>query len=494
MKKLKEYYDKQPLKVILFVALILRLVSAIFSQGYGMHDDHFLIIESSRSMVDGHDYQYWFVDGPQGHSLTYPAIMYFFFKLLKFIGIVSLNSQMYVVRIVHALFSLLIIYFSYKITYRLSNDKKISNYVAWFLSLLWCMPWLSVRNLVEIVCIPFLLSSTWLYIRNNEPNTKEIIYSGILMGLAFAFRYQVIFFIGGFGLAMLIYKQYKQAVIWSIALIITFCISQITDIFMWKKPFAEMLGYITYNATHSKDYITGGFFNYIGVILGVLVPPLSVFILFGYFYGYKRLFVFLPSFCFLLFHSIFPNKQERFIFPILPFIVILGVIGVNEFFIKHANRVKLKKVFKVCLKISIVINVILLIPVTVHYSKSARVESMKYLRKYNDTAHAFIVEDRVNHRNTHLPRTYAGGDIRQYNVIKDTNLVCDTVPAFIIFVDSVNLEERKEYVKKYAENLEYETTIYPNTLDQLMQKINRHNRNLPLLIYRNVDEIPEKRN
>ena len=32
-------------KTILVVALVFRLLSAFFSQGYGMHDDHFVVIE-----------------------------------------------------------------------------------------------------------------------------------------------------------------------------------------------------------------------------------------------------------------------------------------------------------------------------------------------------------------------------------------------------------------------------------------------------------------
>ncbi len=34
----------QSYKLILFVALFVRLIATIFSQGYGMHDDHYLTI------------------------------------------------------------------------------------------------------------------------------------------------------------------------------------------------------------------------------------------------------------------------------------------------------------------------------------------------------------------------------------------------------------------------------------------------------------------
>ena len=43
--RILEMWNNQPLKLILLIGLLLRLVAAIFSKGYGMHDDHFLVLE-----------------------------------------------------------------------------------------------------------------------------------------------------------------------------------------------------------------------------------------------------------------------------------------------------------------------------------------------------------------------------------------------------------------------------------------------------------------
>ena len=64
-----------PLQQLMIIGLLVRLVAVVFSKGFGWHDDHFLIIESSQSWVDGFDYNYWLPDEndpnrvPQGHSL-----------------------------------------------------------------------------------------------------------------------------------------------------------------------------------------------------------------------------------------------------------------------------------------------------------------------------------------------------------------------------------------------------------------------------------------
>jgi hypothetical protein len=498
-KKILDYYNQNPLTLILIVALIIRLFSVIFAKGYGMHDDHFLIIETSRSWAQGMDFQHWLPNGqgnnaiPQGHSFTYPLLMFLLFKFLNFIHITSLDTQMYFVRLLHALFSLLTIFFSYKITMKATKNKHLSNIVGWALCLLWCMPWLSVRNLVEITCIPFILWATYIYIRHEKPTIKDAFLSGMVMALGFSFRFQLIFFIGGFGLAMLIYKQWKQALVWTVALLIVFSLTQISDVFLWHRPFAEMQEYIMYNFTHSGDYITGGFFEYFGVLLLLLMPPISVFLLFGFFYGYKRLFLFLPAFCFLIFHSIFPNKQERFIFPIMPFVLLLGVVGINDFFTKHPNMSKIKKTIRVCTIISLVFNFILLIPVTIHYSKRARVEAMVYLHHYQNQTKAYLVEGVPVESAPMLPRTYMGSDAKQFNIDSDTIDVSKQsytpIPDFVLFVSNKDLSKRLSTMKKKYPNLAYETTVMPSPIDNIMCKINRHNKNYPIIIYRNTDLI-----
>ena len=500
--KITNYYKQNPLSTILFVALIIRLISVIFAKGYGMHDDHFLIIESSRSWADGFDYNNWLPASqgpnakPEGHSLLYPIISFCLFKVLAFLGVTSLDTQMYFIRFIHALFSLLTIYFGYKITNKVSSNTKAANIVGWALALYWCMPWFSVRNLVEIVCIPFLLWSTWLYIKEDKHKVSNIIYSGIVMGIAASFRFQVIFFIGGFGLAMLIYKQWKEAAIWAIAILIAFFLTQSADLYFWKRPFAEMQEYFAYNFSHSNDYLTGSWHKYLGVIIGVLLPPISVLLFFGFLYGYKRLFLFLPAFCFLFFHSIFPNKQERFIFPILPSIIILGVIGLYDLINKYSQYKWIKKTILICFWISLVLNIILIVPTTVHYSKRSKVETMVYLSRYKNMG-AFAIENTNKNGVSMFPRGYLGQWIDYYEITNknanDWTKEVKITPSFFIFEGKENLEKRVASVKEKYPNLEYETTIETSFIDQLLQDINRNSKNYRTYIYRNKDIFPNKK-
>src|SRR6478609_7438858 len=77
-----------PLQQLLIMGAFFRLISVVFSKGFGWHDDHFLIIEASQSWVDHFDYNNWLPSKdapdrqPSGHSLFYTGLHYFIFKFL----------------------------------------------------------------------------------------------------------------------------------------------------------------------------------------------------------------------------------------------------------------------------------------------------------------------------------------------------------------------------------------------------------------------------
>jgi hypothetical protein len=204
---------QKPLPLILWIAFILRLISVIFAKGWGMHDDHFLVIEASQSWVDGTDYNYWLpgnVAGKEaaGHSWFYVGIHYLFFYFLKIINITDPQAKMYFIRLIHALYSLITVWLGYKITERLSN-KNTATITALLLAAFWFMPWLSVRNLVEIVCIPPLLGGIWIIINSENKRNRmlQFFWAGLIVGIAFSIRFQTSLFAFGLFLAILFRKQ-----------------------------------------------------------------------------------------------------------------------------------------------------------------------------------------------------------------------------------------------------------------------------------------------
>src|SRR5690606_33965288 len=119
------------------------------------------------------------------------------------------------------------------------------------------------------------------------------------------------------GLALLLQRNVRGTILFGLGMLIPVVIVQAgVDLVIWGRPFAEMTEYVEYNLANSTTYFDQPWYNYLLVLGGIFIPPLSLAILFGFFKRTKPLLIWLPVFSFLFFHSVFPNKQERFIFSI----------------------------------------------------------------------------------------------------------------------------------------------------------------------------------
>jgi hypothetical protein len=501
LSNIKEYSERNPLAVVMILAILARLVAVIFAQGFGMHDDHFVYVETPQSWVDGRDSGSWLPwsapgNVPQGHSFLYPGINFLILWCFKFLGIDSVEVNMMLMRAIHAAFSLLVVSLGYKITLKLSNAKTAFS-VGLLLAILWLFPWLSVRTMVEIVCIPFLMLSIWSLVKADFEDDKigaiPFLLSGIWSGIAFSIRFQVAFFILGLGLVVLFKKGFLKAVWFTLGFLIVLLLTQgLIDFLIWKRPFAELMEYFRYNVVHKGDYPNGPWYNYFLVIMGVVIPPLSFFMLAGVVKSWKRLLlIFLPMFLFFAFHSYFPNKQERFILPILPFFIIQGMIGWHE--LRDDNRLKWfsKKAERNVWMVVFAINLVVLIPVSTMYSKRSRVESMVYMSEYQDI-HSFLIENSVDNMTLWSPLFYTGQYPIEYNVtnnnpVDSLHLPWNSAdePRFVLFYTKERLDQRIVSMKKLMPALEYETTVYPGFIDRLLSTINPVNKNYVVTIYKN---------
>lgn len=507
MDKVLKLWKENPLKVIMWLAVITRLVAAIFSKGYGMHDDHFLIIEPAQSWVDGFDHDNWLPwNQPEGniraYNFFYVGVMYLVLLFIKTVGIINPQSAMFVVRLLHGAFSLLTVYYGYRIAEKLS-DRKSANTVGLLLALLWLIPFLSVRNLVEIVCIPFLVYSTWLFIKDQKANRILLIalIAGLIIGIAFSVRYQTILYAGGLGLSLLILKRWKEALMYGLGYIISIIIIQGgLDLIMYGKPFMALYDYIEYNVIHSHDYFIMPWYNYIILILGILIPPVSIFIFFGFLTTWKKqLLIFLPTMIFFVFHSYVPNKQERFILPILTFIIILGIIGWNEYVSKSGFWQKHTRFIKGSWIFFWVINLLLLPVISTTYSKKAKVEAMMYLSQYEDVQIIMYNSHRA-YSNVMCPRSYLGQWVDELCITSDlpkeklknkfiTNRKYQ--PRFILFFEEEDLNHRITEVNEIYPNIIFEKKFEPGFIDKVIHWLNPINANETITIYRNTDLIPE---
>ena len=495
--RIKYYWQYRPLESIIFIAAIIRLLAAIFSKGYAMSDDHFVVVHTAQRWVDG--YNNWFdTDQPSHHSLVYPGLHYIFFYLLKTIGITDPQFKMLLVRLIHAGYSMLIVYYGYLITLKLSNERNAKQ-VGIILSLFWVLPFMSVRNLIEVVCIPPMLIGYYLSLIGNEKGkNKYWLYTGLTFGIAFVFRYQTLLLTGSIALVLLFKQQWKKLYCYAIGVILTiFFIQGMVDWIAWGYPLASFFQYIGFNIEHRFDYTIGPWYKYVLIIIGVFIPPISFLLIYGVGRMWRKIeIMFWPVLIFLIFHSYFPNKQERFMLPILPFIIILGIIGLNDILTTSKFWKYHKKLIKGSWIWFWIINSIFLVLFTFTYSKRSLVESFTYLSEKDDLNGLIIEYNRDNM--PWFPRYYLTKKvpIYRFSINKSGEQFKETIisakaefPNYILFFGNEDIENRIKRIERlFVVQLEFDQRINPSLIDSILYALNpKHNRNLTSLIYKIVD-------
>lgn len=505
------YYQRHPLRVILFAALLLRVLASFFSKGYAFHDDHFCVIRVAQSWSEG--IPHWLEEAhPPKHSMVYAGVNAFFMWIMGKLGIDDPMARTTVLRLFHALYSLLTIYFSYKIVNLLSS-RKDAILAGWILSLLWFMPYLSVQFLAELVCVPPVLAAFYLILKGEKAgivNWKTWILAGILFGIAFSIRLHTVLFAGGMGMVLLYEKKWISGLLFAAGfLIITFLIIGIPDIIFFDYPYQYVIDYFIYNSENAYNYITGSPFKFLLTTFGFLVPPVSLFLMWGYVRTWRvEPKLFLAIFIFFLVHSIFPNKQERFLLPMYPLLIIMGVIGWNSFRKESKFWANNSALYRGLWKFFWIINIIAAVGLALTYSKKDRVEPLYYLSKKADVQAVILESERG--RVKQPPVYYLGGSCADYDELQldvlglkefkaekkyldpgyviTFNLGADKTvqelreemestqkePNYVIFKGDENLEARKERVLALfpGKELVLQTEISPSRFDRLLHFLN----------------------
>lgn len=515
--------QEHPLRFILLSALFVRLLAAFFAPGYMMHDDHFLTIEPAGSWADGKNFNHWLPgvgntnEHPEPISFFYLSFLYVFFRFFQWIGIEHPETQMLLIRIIHATYSLLTVYFAFRITELLSNRKNAIT-VGLLLAFIAILPNFSVRNLVEIVCMPPLLFGMWLLLKNvtlkdrtiagisinspvanisNSNTIKHVIIAAFVMGLAVGFRYQTGLWVALVGVMLAVQHSLRAFFVFGTVSFLAFFLTQIDDVLLWGgEPFQHLRGYFEYNKKNALNY-PGSPYAYLSFIGVFILPPVSLFLTAGFFSRWRSLsIIVIPTLGFLLFHLLYPNKQERFILPALPFFIIAGVIGWNHM----ATRWQSARWHSFSWKIFWVFNTVAMLVLCFTYSKKSRVEAMNYLYDAGD-CNNFILEFTHSDQGAMMPQFYSNTWTTYYyfkkndpvegilrNVaheaeITSENIMPRSLPNYILFYDDELLKERVASMKQYYPTLSHRTTIESGWFDEMLHALNPKNSLEKIHIY-----------
>lgn len=497
MKFIKQLFEKLTIRHILLTGLLIRLLAVIFSPGYAFHDDHFEMPELVFRWKDGVNFL-WTGSDVHIFSLIYPGIMYGLFEICRAIGINSPEGMMFVVRLFHALFSLLGIYYAYRLTLRLTSRRDTANMVALAMALFWIFPFMSVRNLREFFCVPFLLMGSY-YIADPKLTYRSIFLAALFFAMSFSIRLQILFIPAGVGLCLLFNKHYiKKALLFAVAFGVAYMLTQgLFDLIYYGDPFANIKEYVRFNANPDNIGVQpqGPWYQYIGTVAGVVWGFPFLLLAWGYIYSMRlsfqtKMFV-IATLLFFAFHSYYSNKQERFILPFIPFFIMLGIIGFQHYYEKNAGRLWLKKLAKFILIWFLVLNTAGLLILTFTYSKRSRIESMIYLRKKGDVSNIIMEGDISSQR---PPLFYLGkhletfvlppsGSIEQLQTAIKTSAY--PAPNYIIMAGNYDFDNRVNRLKILFPSLSAETIITTSFVDNLAHWLNpKHNQNENWYIYK----------
>lgn len=410
--RLQREIDEHPLRLLLLIGLVLRLVAAFFARGYMATDDHNQVIELAASWLRG-DNDYLAGDSQFYRSLLYPALNYFQIGACHALGIVHPDYVMLINRVVHAVFSLWTIVLTYELGLRL-GDKS----VAWTAGLIVAahavMPYVSVRNLIEAVCIPFLLWGIYEIVNVEDDHVdcnRRWLFAGLAFGIGFLIRWQIASAIAGIGVYLLIKRQWRGVLLISAAFLIPVIIEGVWD---WQAHgvfLGSLVRYLEHNAIHAYDYVVGPWYRYLLLVLGIFVPPFSLLLLYASGRYIKRLgiiaWVVLP---FFIVHSLVPGKQERFLIPIFPEIALMFVLAIWHW--KRECSLVLSRWIGHGWTWFWAVNAVLLVGALTHYGQRGKIEPLIGLFEEREVG-GVIVDVTVRGRTTDLPLFYLdGGGVR----------------------------------------------------------------------------------
>lgn len=375
-------------------------------------------------------------------------------------------------------------------------------YAGYVLALAWLLPFVSVRNLMEFICTPPLLLGYYCIYRaeENEAQGQWLFWAGICFGLAFALRIQTIIIAGCIGVLLLLTRHIRSTAVFTAGFVVAiFSTLGMVDWIFNGWPFASVYDNSVYNLKNYGHYPHGPHVMYFGILLMGFILPTSLVYAYGFLKTWKKYYLlFWPVIVFIVFHSFFPNRQERFILPIVPLVVVFGVVGTYLFVAELKFWQRHHSWFRGLNIWFWIINTALLLVVSTTYSKKSRVETLTFLSKREDVRGLII--ERNNRGIPSPPLFYLHKKVPVY-LVQSRDMLPDikrqivqngeAIPNYVILLEGKNIDQRLQCIET-AMGVQYRfiAKISPTFIDALLYKLNPgHNVNETSFVYSQNDDL-----
>jgi len=486
-----------PLATVMITAIVFRLLAVIFSKGYLYTDDHYETVSVAyKWLQNGLFSDQGFITwggrtDPETirRSPVYTLCLFGVMKFLFAFGIESLDKLMYGVRAFNSLISLISVYAIYKSTEIVTKSTKWALIGGLLVALHFAFPTLSSRTLIEFFSGNFWILAIYFLLKHEykRQDSSALFLSGVATGIAWVIRFQIVF--AAFLVPIILiwqYKRIRESLIYSYGVIFVIIISGLLEYWLLGSFLQGTLSQLpSISDFQSTPPVSEPVWVYAAVLIFLFIPPLSIitFILAGIkkFWFSHRMIVF-TTLSFILFHTLLWNRQERFLMPILPVVLLIMVLVIWQQFSEKGLLFKYRKTTIGMVLFSAAINLILLPLFTMNYGHKGLVEPMVEIEHMgiNPTI-VFFSPEKYNEL---YPDDYVGFSGRtRFNITSWKGIEkhigeygIDTLESYYILYP-----KKKEYLQAYLDSLEIHLGTFeplfhvgPSTIDCVLHLLNPH--------------------
>ncbi len=420
---IQNFVRSHPLACVLIVALSFRLAATFWSKGFMASDDHYQTVAVAydwlQNGLTGTDGNLVWLDDTPGPEITrfplYTLSLYAIMRLYQLLGVDSLDTMMYGIRLIHALLSLLTVWCSYMIIKISTGSWRWSLFAGLFAAVHFAMPYLSVRTLIEMVGGHFWLVALWFLYRyhHEKKNDRHLFWAGIITGLAWMIRFQIAFaaIVVPFALWSMSGKI-RPAGKYILGAGIMILAAGLADYWLLGKFMASGLNHFLggLRSIPNPALYKTSIFIYPAILAAFFIPPFSL-IAFGLCFRQhlwrEHAVLIMSIVSFVAFHYLTTNRQERFMIPIIAPLLVLIVIAIHHHYKSNGFWFRQRRWASAIVIPAVAVNFALLPIFTFRYGNKAEVEPLVQIEKNHEHASVLFVDP---HSSRIYPLHYGGYD------------------------------------------------------------------------------------
>ncbi|MTI31602.1 hypothetical protein [Xanthovirga aplysinae] len=325
------------LKHCYFLGGLILFLTAFFSAGFHHLDEHFQILEYAGLKVGtvqesnlAWEYHY------QIRPAIQPFIATNIYRSLGFVGIKDPFIVAFFLRLLSALLTFLTMRIMYKAFVEEIKDKTLKHWFAFLTFFLWIAIYNGVRFSSENWSGALIIIALGIFKLNKtkDAGLKDL-FIGLLLGLAFIFRFQAGFLILGFLLWLLIINRshFQNLLLIGVGLIVSIGFGVLIDRWFYNEWVITAWNYL--NKFFDKDVSDFGespWWYYLNKVFFELIPPFSLLFLLApivFFIFKPKNIITWTVFPFLLVHFLIGHKESRFLFPLIGFLPIMVIYSLQ---------------------------------------------------------------------------------------------------------------------------------------------------------------------